>query len=218
MVSESTFRRGRSLKGLKGFIGTPFRSAYGRCLVLHDDYDSFKRCYAQLLDEESREGKEEGGGMSKIHGVGSHIDCKNLGGEWDGDSCYKRQIENKFGATEYTGEINGGSKASLKEPKLPLDLINPQATACEARVMAHGKKKYAAHNWMKGLPISEILAAIERHTLAIKRGEDFDPETGEPHECHIRCEAAFLNWFLHGPRAAEYKKFDDRVFKDAVDQ
>lgn len=113
---------------------------------------------------------------------------------------------------EFTGEITGATKQSIKVPKLPVNLISPQVTECEAKVLAFGMKKYAANNWMKGLPVTEILAAIERHTLALKRGENLDPETGLPHECHIRCETMFLNWQLHGPRAFEYNKFDDRVF------
>lgn len=43
------------------------------------------------------------------------------------------------------------------------------------------------HNWLKGMPWSEVLASAERHLEAIKAGEDVDPDTGLPH-------AALLAW------------------------
>jgi len=39
---------------------------------------------------------------------------------------------------------------------------------------------------------SKIIASLERHLWAIKRGEDYDPETGLLHDGHIMCNAAFL--------------------------
>ena len=36
---------------------------------------------------------------------------------------------------------------------------------------------------------------------------------GVPHIYHIGCGLAFLSWYQYGPRAAEYEKFDDRLFK-----
>ncbi len=110
-------------------------------------------------------------------------------------------------------EKKGGDKESLRpgNNKLPLDLIPPEAIEGEARVLAFGAKKYAAHNWKKGLPYAEVLAAIDRHSLAIKKGEDRDPETGELHTWHIKCEASFLGYFMTRPDL--YMEFDNRAFK-----
>jgi Domain of unknown function (DUF5664) len=106
------------------------------------------------------------------------------------------------------------NKESLKTPKLGLNLIVPQFVEGLAQVLDFGKVKYGAHNWMKGLPFSEVIAATKRHILAIEVGEEKDPETDEPHELHAACELMFLNWYLHSPESGDYRtRFDDRLFK-----
>lgn len=76
--------------------------------------------------------------------------------------------------------------------KVPLALIPPEAEEEEARVWAAGAAKYGAHNFRGGLSYLRILSALRRHTSAIIRGEDRDPETGCLHAAHIRCCAAML--------------------------
>lgn len=61
-----------------------------------------------------------------------------------------------------------------------------------ARVFTYGKAKYAAWNWAKGMPWSVPLACAARHLLAMLRGEDIDPESGEPHRGHVFCNIVML--------------------------
>jgi hypothetical protein len=61
-----------------------------------------------------------------------------------------------------------------------------------ARVFEYGKRKYAAWNWAKGMPWSVPLACAARHLLAMIRGEDIDPESGEPHRGHVFCNVVML--------------------------
>jgi hypothetical protein len=61
-----------------------------------------------------------------------------------------------------------------------------------ARVFEYGKRKYAAWNWAKGMPWSVPLACAARHLLAMIRGEDTDPESGEPHRGHVFCNVVML--------------------------
>lgn len=80
--------------------------------------------------------------------------------------------------------------------KVPLDLLDPIALEGLAAVLAFGANKYAAHNWRGGLSYSRLLAALLRHTFAIIRGEDIDPESGLPHVDHVGCCWMFLSWHM----------------------
>lgn len=75
------------------------------------------------------------------------------------------------------------------------DLVPPFAQEQYAKVLSFGAKKYSPHNWENGILWSRIIGAIKRHTLAIERGEDYDPETGLLHSAHLMCEAGFLTEF-----------------------
>lgn len=119
---------------------------------------------------------------------------------------------------EFTGDIDGtGVKMVMVQPKSPIELIDPHFIEGVASVLQHGAKKYALEQWRNGMSIKTVLGGILRHTWAILRGEEIDPVenggSGLPHVYHIGCGAMFLATFLHGPRNAEYRQFDDRVYK-----
>lgn len=85
-----------------------------------------------------------------------------------------------------------GLKHDADKPRF--DLIDAEAMEQLAKVLTFGAKKYAAHNWRKGIAYSRLIAAAERHINAIKRNEDNDPETGLPHAAHAMCCLMFLIW------------------------
>lgn len=58
--------------------------------------------------------------------------------------------------------------------------------------MEHGRIKYGAHNWREGMSFSRLYDAAFRHMIAAMEGEDKDPESGLPHEAHVRCCMGFL--------------------------
>ncbi|MGX5775489.1 dATP/dGTP diphosphohydrolase domain-containing protein [Methylorubrum zatmanii] len=91
---------------------------------------------------------------------------------------------------EQTDAPTAGSKHDAG--KEPVGLIPREAVLAEARVLAFGAEKYAAHNWRKGMRWSRLGDAAMRHLLAWLDGEDNDPETGLPHLAHLRCCAGFL--------------------------
>lgn len=62
-------------------------------------------------------------------------------------------------------------------------------------VMTHGARKYADHNWRKGIHYSRIKGACLRHLLAYAQGEAMDPESGLPHLAHLACELLFILQF-----------------------
>lgn len=76
--------------------------------------------------------------------------------------------------------------------KARMDLLDPQALEELANVLGYGAKKYAAHNWRKGMDWSRMVAAALRHINAFNAGQDRDPETGLLHTAHAMCCLMFL--------------------------
>lgn len=87
-------------------------------------------------------------------------------------------------------QVSKGTK--LDQGKEPLDLLSRTWLLDVARVMGFGAKKYASHNWRKGIERSRLGAAALRHLLAYMDGEDLDPETGLSHLSHASCCLMFM--------------------------
>lgn len=87
---------------------------------------------------------------------------------------------------EATGVKHDGGKP-------PMELLDTEALLGLARVLDFGRNKYAAHNWRGGISYSRLLGAALRHTFAILRGENDDPESGLPHVDHLGCCWMFLS-------------------------
>jgi hypothetical protein len=77
-----------------------------------------------------------------------------------------------------------------------------------ALVFGYGAQKYAAWNWIKGMPWSVPLGCALRHAFAILRGEQLDPESGLPHRGHLACNLVMLAQFER-----TYPEGDDRPIK-----
>lgn len=88
----------------------------------------------------------------------------------------------------------GGLKYDNNKPRM--DLLDWTALEGVARVLTFGAQKYEANNWRKGLEYSRVMGAMLRHLAAIQRGEDIDPESGEPHIDHLGCCWMFLSNFM----------------------
>lgn len=89
-------------------------------------------------------------------------------------------------------KMESGSGKRFNSGKTKYNLVPPFAQEQYARVLTVGAAKYGDYNWQAGMPWTTVLASMERHVAAFKRGEDFDPETGLLHVGHIMCNAAFL--------------------------
>ena len=85
---------------------------------------------------------------------------------------------------------NNAVKADDGKP--PMGLLPWPALWDVARVLAFGAKKYAAHNWKKGMDWSRMYDAALRHLSAFIEGENDDPESGLPHLAHANCCLLFL--------------------------
>jgi hypothetical protein len=93
----------------------------------------------------------------------------------------------------------------FNEGKTRYDLVPAYAQEQYARILTMGAQKYAERNWEKGMAWSKIIASLERHLQAIKRGEDYDKESGMLHAAHVMCNAAFLTEYYK-----IYPEGDDR--------
>ena len=87
-----------------------------------------------------------------------------------------------------------GIKHDQDKPRV--DLLDPLALEGLARVLGFGANKYAAHNWRGGISYLRLIGAALRHTFAILRGEDTDPESGLPHVDHLGCCWMFLSHMM----------------------
>jgi hypothetical protein len=113
-----------------------------------------------------------------------------------------------FHPLEQVGDVNSkekGSGARFNAGKPDYSLIPLSTLEDEARVWMYGKEKYAAWNWAKGMPWSVPLACALRHLAAFQRGEDVDPESGQPHLAHAMCNLRMLTLY-----SKTFQEGDDR--------
>lgn len=88
----------------------------------------------------------------------------------------------------------GGLKYDSAKP--PMELLDAEFLEGVANVLGFGAKKYAEHNWRRGISYGRLIGAAYRHLGAINRGEDNDPESGLPHVYHLGCCVMFLAWMM----------------------
>jgi len=77
--------------------------------------------------------------------------------------------------------------------KLRYDLIPTSAITGLAEVLTMGAKKYTPNGW-RSVPngIERYYAAVYRHLLAWRNGEQIDPESDLHHLKHVMINVAFL--------------------------
>lgn len=107
-------------------------------------------------------------------------------------------------------EENGELASRFNTGKSKWSLVDMDALEPMVKVLEFGAQKYEANNWKKGLPFTQILDSLLRHTQAIMRGEDIDQESGLPHIGHIMCNAMFLSYM------AQFRNDMDDRFKDCI--
>lgn len=90
----------------------------------------------------------------------------------------------------WVAPAKGGVKFDGDKPRM--DLIDRAAMEELGYVLGFGAKKYAAHNWRKGINYSRLVGAALRHIHAFNDGEDKDPESGYSHIGHAMCCLMFL--------------------------
>lgn len=91
-----------------------------------------------------------------------------------------------------------GTKYDSGKP--PMALLDPEYLEGLARVLGFGASKYSPDNWRNGISYRRLISAAYRHLGAINKGENIDPESGEPHVYHLACCNMFLaSMMAHRP-------------------
>lgn len=73
-----------------------------------------------------------------------------------------------------------GLRFNSEKPRY--DLIEPFAQLQKAQIFTKGARKYAPHNWLRGMSWSSMLASAKRHIAAFEMGQDYDIDPNCP-EC-----------------------------------
>lgn len=99
-------------------------------------------------------------------------------------------------------------KDAQARKKVPIELVPPALVIGAAEALADGARKYGAYNWRDiAIRFSVYIAAIERHTLALKDGEDEAPDSHIHHLKHIAAGVSIaLDALGHGNLIDDRKK------------
>jgi len=86
-----------------------------------------------------------------------------------------------------------GDKHKFDGGKLRYDLLPVDAVESVVKVLTYGAEKYCDNGW-KEVPnaIERYYAALLRHLVAWRKGEEIDLESGLKHLEHAACNIVFL--------------------------
>lgn len=102
--------------------------------------------------------------------------------------------------------------------KLRWDLFPFDAAEHIVRVLMHGEKAYASHQWRTGGGIGSVRAATAamRHLAAWFNGRNLDEASGEHHLAHAACELLFaLHSIANGKGDTRYVHENHPAIKQA---
>ncbi len=86
--------------------------------------------------------------------------------------------------------MTDGIKHDQSKPRL--DYLPWQAIGEVGKITDYGARKYTPHNWRTITDTGRHEAAMLRHYIAWKGGEELDDESGLHHLAHMACNALFL--------------------------
>lgn len=99
-------------------------------------------------------------------------------------------------ADQAAAQAAEGRGLRFNQGKVRVDLLPPDVIWALAQLMTVNELKYPDRNWEKGMPLSDVIASLERHTLALKAGEDIDPTDNQPHAVKIMWNGMALAAYL----------------------
>jgi hypothetical protein len=95
--------------------------------------------------------------------------------------------------TQYLIPDTANPKDAQARKKVPIGLVPPALVIGAAEALADGARKYGAYNWRDiAIQYSVYIEAIERHTLALKDGEDIAADSLIHHVKHIAAGCAII--------------------------
>jgi hypothetical protein len=92
-------------------------------------------------------------------------------------------------------EISTPKALRFNEGKLDWTLLDFDSVEPLVKAMTYGMKRYSRENWKLPCdnPRQHLQSAI-RHLLAIVKGEEIDPESGERHSGHVMANMMMYNF------------------------
>ena len=123
-------------------------------------------------------------------------------------------VEDRLTASKIIDDIKVAKSSSAlryDEGKLRVDLVPPQWVEWLAEVFTIGAKKYAEHNWKKGMKFSRMQGSMMRHLLKWQKGEKTDEESGLHPLLHVAWNALALVYY----EKHWMPEWDDREFKES---
>lgn len=108
----------------------------------------------------------------------------------------------------FAQDVASGEGVKHDAGKPRLSLFPREAIEEIGKVLTFGAKKYADHNWRRGMAWSRLADAALRHLFAWIDGEGNDPEWGLSHLAHAGCCIAFLIAFERSAQGTDdrYKR------------
>lgn len=76
-----------------------------------------------------------------------------------------------WGVAQHRRIFETGAVRDIDAGKPRIDLIAPEALIALGNVLAEGAKHYGERNWEKGIPLSQFLASMMRHYVAVQMGD-----------------------------------------------
>ncbi len=89
--------------------------------------------------------------------------------------------------------MSSAVKHDQGKPKL--HLIEPEFILGLGEVLTGGVEKYGLDNWKQGLDLNRLHSALLRHLMAVRMGEELDPESGLSHYYHIAANTMMLDYY-----------------------
>lgn len=100
--------------------------------------------------------------------------------------------------------------------KVRMELLPMEALRSVAEILTLGAEKYGANNWQNiddGYNL--FWGALLRHKTLKDMGEEFDKESGKPHDAHIACNALFMLYYSLRKHKERHK--ESRTIETIVD-
>lgn len=116
------------------------------------------------------------------------------------------EFEHKFSemtTPKVSPQTERGTKYNTGKPRM--HLIPGRWQKALAQVAGFGADKYGDWNWVKGIPVTELIDATERHIADFKDGIDFDSESKLEHVLH-----AAMNLMMIYEMMRDKPEMDDR--------
>lgn len=107
--------------------------------------------------------------------------------------------------------VPGGLKFDNGKPRM--SLLSSKFLLGMGQVMEFGQRKYDQNNWRKGIEVSRLLDAANRHVLKWTEGDEQDDESGHSHLFH-----AAVGLMMAWETARNRPSFDDRFMESKTEK